>query len=282
MNKNYLMEYSSLEKPILVIITIIMFIISPILSIVPIIIGIYFKKNMYLFFSIFFGILSMLYIPNVEYDMARHWTLFEILKEISLETFFNYLLTQKDLIHPTILYISSKVIENPQSINLILTTIIYYIFFLSLKKLEVKNKNLNILIVLTYLLTIDFLSVISGVRTALSISFSIYGFILYEEKKSIWKGLLFLILGVMSHIFAIIFIPIFLLAIFIKNNRIIKSIFGLSIVFSIIFLKGDIFLKIINNLPYLNKYLNHISVYINGSQSHFLNYNLNFNGVLKF
>lgn len=274
------MFYKKLQKDIILLylLSIILFMISPLLILIPIIIGIGINKKVYIQIALLMSVLSYLFIPNKDYDLARHWTLFFNFKDISLNSFFNFLSYQKDYVLSVLLYVISLITKNPSIVNLVVTFITYYLFFLSFNKIKFQNNKLKIIMFLIYYLSIDFLGVVSGMRTMLAISIAIYA-ILQNNK---YKLVLLLLIAGWTHIFTLILLPFVFLSKVLKKESSYKIIFLLSVVITLCILNNTMITKIIQSIPILNKYQDHILVYINGNESHYKNYGLNFNGILRF
>ncbi|MGL5963480.1 MAG: EpsG family protein [Fusobacteriaceae bacterium] len=269
----------------LLIMTIIVFSISPILLLVPILFGIFLKKKIHITLAIFTAILSYNFIPNKEFDLARHWSVYIFFKDKNIYEFINFLKIQKDYIVYIISFVLSKFGFRPSCLNLITTFIAYYFYFKNFENFEnlkIQKKIIYTTIIITYLLMFDLFFVISGIRMALSTAIFIYGLFSYIKNKKIKNFIVYSIFSISIHIFMINVFIAFLISLKIKNKKILKTIFYVSLLFTILPIKGEYILKIIEIIPILKNYSNHIAVYLIGHES-FIDYsNLNWKGIIKY
>lgn len=274
------------QEVMLIILTIILLLIAPILSLIPILLGIFLKKRVHLIIALFIAVISYNFIPNKDFDLSRHWSAYIFFKDKNIYEFISFLKIQKDYTVYIISYILSTNGLNPAFLNSITTFVVYYLYLKCFEDLNIrdriKNKILYVIVIITYLLMLDLIFVISGIRTSLSTVIFIYGLYSYFENKKIKRFIICCTLSILTHIFMVNIVLIFLISLKIKNKKIIKIIFWSSLLFIVLPIKGEYVLKIVEIIPILKNYTNHISAYITGHES-FISYsNLNWKGIIKY
>ena len=111
-------------------------------------------------------------------------------------------------------YLSQKLSLGIYGVNLFLSTLLFYSFYKFSKLLHI-----NILLILPLLFLSIYLNALMGYsRQSLSLSF-IFLFLFEYKNKNFIKSLIFILLAIMSHISAAIFLPLILFKIKIKNNE---------------------------------------------------------------
>ncbi len=220
------------------------------------------KQNFGIFsFSLFIFILSLLFQPSDTYDYVRHIERYYSMEE-EFENFvvYYFLQRQSDFLFYLFIYIFKKI-----GINAVVTFGIFNFFtvFLITKLFtKVSSKSLGnrfIIFTLIFLFSISYISILSGVRFYLGLSFFLLFFYCIGNNK-IWLSFLFLLLSIIIHFSFAPFLIFYVFNFFKKHSLLIKSLvlFSLSGIF---FSFQDIFSFLISNIfdfnssEYLNDYI---------------------------
>ncbi|MQP24731.1 hypothetical protein GFJ94_06600 [Flavobacterium sp. LMO8] len=194
----------------------VLFLISPFFSLPFLLKDIYLrKKDSLLWFALFIGVLSYLYLPSLSQDGAGRYLLYEKFIGLSISDFYhNYLVHRSDYVFYTLIFLAAYTGIKFQLLLFLFAFFNAYVPLYVFKKI-VASRNLEfskyfqlfILIILTYSVTFLF----SGVRNNVAFSFVILGFYfaLYAQKK--YWSILLVVLGVLTHFSAFVYLPLLLL-----------------------------------------------------------------------
>lgn len=173
------------------------------------------KKDSLFWFALFLGILAYLYLPSLSQDGAGRYLLYEKFIGLSISDFYhNYLVHRSDYVFYTLIFLAAYVGLKFQLLLFLFAFFNAYVPLYVFKKIVAsrhlassKYFQLFILVVLTYSVTFLF----SGVRNNVAFSFVILGFYfaLYAQKK--YWPILLVVLGVLTHFSAIVYLPLLLL-----------------------------------------------------------------------
>lgn len=239
------------------------FFLNPLLSLIYFLVSSKYKK--YLYISLFMALFGAILIPAKSYDILRYYEKFDLLD--STTNFVENLKDQNDILVPTYYLFLKKMNLKKELIPFFSIFITYFlslkIFYKIFKSNLLETKYLY-LIYLIYFINIDFRGSLFGVRNTPAILLSIYGvYKYYIENKKI--GLIYLILGSMTHIMTLIYIFILIFLEVIPKKiclKISKIIFLVSICG--FFLTPKILENIIKIIPMSDSYKTHILYYITG------------------
>ena len=149
-------------------------------------------------------------------------------------------------------YLSQKLALGIFGVNLFLSTLLFYSFYKFSKLLHI-----NILLILPLLFSSIYLNVLMGYsRQSLALSF-IFLFLFEYKNKHLIKSLIFILLAILSHVSAAIFLPLFLLRIKIKNNKHLALLAVITVFFLIYF-----FLSLQPYLTTFNIFITQSTLYI--------------------
>jgi len=164
-------------------------------------------------------------------------------------------LLEKFLWSPTFIilnYLSQKLSLGIFGVNLFLSTLLFYSFYKFSKLLHI-----NILLILPLFFSSIYLNVLMGYsRQSLALSF-LFLFLFEYKNKHFIKSLIYILLAMLSHISAAIFLPLLLFKVKIKNNKHLASL-AVIIVFFFIFL----FLSLESYLTTFNIFVTKSTLYI--------------------
>lgn len=239
------------------------FFLNPLLSLVFFLTSSKYRK--YLYISLFMALFGAILIPGKSYDILRYYEKFDLLDPTI--NFVKNLKGQNDILIPTYYLFLKKMNLKKEFIPFFS---IFITYFLSLKIFykifgnKISKTKYLYLIYLIYFINIDFRGSLLGIRNTPAILFTIYGVYKYyiENKKT---GLIYLILGSMTHIMTLIYIFILIFLETIPKNtclKISKIIFLISICG--IFFTPKILENIIKIVPIPDGYRVHILYYITG------------------
>lgn len=213
----------------------VLFLISPFFSLPFLLKDIYLrKKDSLLWFALFIGILSYLYLPSLSQDGAGRYLLYEKFIGLSFSDFYyNYLVHRSDYVFYTLIFLAAYVGIKFQLLLFLFAFFNAYVPLYVFKKI-VATRNLAlskyfqlfILVVLTYMVTFLF----SGVRNNVAFSFVVLGFYfaLYAQKK--YLPILLVVLGVLTHFSAIVYLPLLLLYQRISYKLLLFMFFSFAII----------------------------------------------------
>ncbi|TWH99147.1 EpsG-like putative glucosyltransferase [Flavobacterium tiangeerense] len=215
----------------------VLFIVSPFLSIPSIIYGIVKRSKISLALLAFlFGIVSYLYIPNYSNDKTRYFEIYEMYKYSSfLELFYFYYAQNQDFIFQSMIFFASKMGINAQFVFAIVGIITMGILVFIFSKLyENIPKKFSLVVLVLFLFSLPYTDMLSGIRFMFAVAFVLLAFyqgIILNKKASY----IFLILAIFIHFSTLIYIPIFfLLKYFPNKTKLYKIFFFVSFLFFII------------------------------------------------
>jgi hypothetical protein len=227
-----------MDKSVKNISRVIVFLLSPFLSIPFIIKGIMEKNksSVYLLIGVV-GFISLMYIPEPSNDRKHYYWLYEYYQNITLGDFIFDLQSKTDFLFYTLIYLAVK-INLPLNILcfivLFLTLNNYYSSFFLLSKKYNAGK-LFALFIFLILFSFQIKGLFSGVRFYMAASFIVRAFAECLNSKNFLKGLPYLILGVFTHFSCAIFVPFYLLYNFFYNkDKLVLYIFLFSFSFMLI------------------------------------------------
>ncbi|MFV0598198.1 MAG: EpsG family protein [Bacteroidales bacterium] len=225
----------------------IFFLASPILSLPMTLYGIFKKSQFSLFlFSLTIGFLSYLYIPYMSDDKATHYFRYIDFSNMSWNQVAIYLTDRPDFLFSIYLAIMSKIGFSYQiMVALISIASVSITFFIFDKLTRDQNKYYFLSFILVFL-TINILALFSGIRYyfACTLVFWAFYYLFFAEKKG--KGFVLLFLASCTHFSTLLFIPVALFIIILKNKpNWARVLFLISFLFLLI-PRSEIFIQISN------------------------------------
>ncbi len=239
----------------MIFISIIFFIISPIISLPIIILGIIFdKKNKIghlILLAIDIAILSYYFEPGKEYDLYKYFIIMNEYSKIDFMTFAKNILTITEPAIRMIFFLVSKT-QNYYLLSAICTFFVYFIVFYMIndysKKINLKGIY-TFLIVIFFISCMNYINFASGLRNGVAIAvfaFAIYLEYVKNKKKIVYKLLYIIPCLLHKSLFIAILIRIFMNF----DSKKMKKIY--SILMIIIFLSSTsilFFANILSNIP---------------------------------
>lgn len=184
-----------------------LFLILPFLSL-PLVLFQFFKtrrKFYSVLISVFFALTASLLAPTG--DLYRIYIIYFDFQQISFEGFLNFLSVKPDFIFYLILYIFAQF---GLSVRILIFILIFSFFQLSFNLLLKQKKQINILVILLFILQFDFLLQGLFLRFPLAMLIVIYAFLnKMEGKKPVF---ILLVFASMVHFSALITIPLYFLS----------------------------------------------------------------------
>lgn len=213
----------------------ILFFFSPLFSLPFIIRGVFHKNKISLIlFCLCIGFISFGFIPVDGNDKTYYIYLFDNYKKLSTDEFFDFLLSNNtDIFFYYLLYFINWIGLPFEFFSLTVTFITCYLIFIVFYELSIKNKarkDIWFMFFLTTLFAISIPDLLSGMRNYLSVSFAFYGFYLLVSKKENRKSILFILMSIITHYSALLYILVFVIFIF-TNNKLMKYLFIVSLAF---------------------------------------------------
>lgn len=247
-------------------VSILIFLLYPILSVPFFIIGILNKQRWaFILCALFLGLLAILYPPAG--DLYRYAEDFNLYKNCDWNSFIILLALKFDYVLPFLSYCLGKLGATPELTRFIFAFLSYYLlfdlFFLILKKNPVLNEKKIYLYALIILIPLTFWTFLFRYFFAAAFLLNgTYRWILFNEKK----GLLFIIISAFIHISYLPFIIICLVA---KSQLLKFHYITVSILYILSFVCDTTLLgtQILSLLPFSDSMIAHIYEYIDGSQS---------------
>lgn len=228
----------SINKYIYFILSLLVFLVSPIFSLPLILIMIFEKKKgAILLISFFMGYVSYMVKPSILMDLSRYYEYYETFDRGSYNDFIFFLSRQPDKLYYIFLYIGTRLGLRFQEFLFIITTFNFYVI-LSLydyftKTLQLKKTN-NFFSFIVYFLSVSFLYYLMATRFTFATSFFLICLISYFKKKYV-LFIAFFILAIFTHTSFLFFIPIILLVHFLgKRKKIFYLIILLGLVVNIL------------------------------------------------
>lgn len=209
------------------------------------------SKYLPLFIGLFAFCMGYFFVPsNDSYDIYRHYDNFEKLSQKIIPLYYS-----KDYYLKYLMILLKKIEFRSNFLGAISCFILYYLliksYIIILKKRVLDSKNM-IFWFGTVLLSVSFIYY-TGLRYSTAVSFFVYGIInlVYENKKI--KGIVFLILSIMSHFGIAPLIPIVLMYLFIIKKISIRK---LKIIVIVCFIIGNIISEkiILDLINFINSY----------------------------
>ncbi|MFN3793375.1 MAG: EpsG family protein [Chitinophagaceae bacterium] len=164
----------------------------------------YFYRNRFwkLSLSLFFGWISFLFTPSETYDIYRHYEHYDLLSD-DFDFFFNYyfLTQQSDFLLPLLMFIGKSItLSHKLFFSAVSFFNFYLIFFFFELCTKISNyptvRRISYLVVL--LLSISYISIYSGVRFYLALSFFLFQvYFFYIKKYKI--SFIFFALSIFTH-----------------------------------------------------------------------------------
>ncbi|MFV0208655.1 EpsG family protein [Empedobacter falsenii] len=158
-------------------------------------------------------------------DKYRHMEFYDLVKNMSFSEFLIYNFKDSpDFIFRLLLYIGGSIGIRVHYIFFVITFITIFLFLKVFKK-YIESNNIErkyiVLATLLSLFSISYISVFSGMRNTLALSFIFYGYYLglIERKK---YALFYLLLGVCTHFSVVLFLFIYLIYPYVKRISITK------------------------------------------------------------
>lgn len=241
----------------------VIFLISPFLSIPLLVYNLRRESKLSLVLtSLFFGILSFLYIPHFSNDKTRYLERVEIYKNLNFNQFSAYLisLNKSDFIFDTCLYFFSIYNININLFFLATTAFTFFTFFTVSKKIVWNNSSSGISfnVFLILLFTVSLPGVFSGVRFFLAGSFFLWAVYYSLFQKKFFLGLLLLVISISTHFSLLFFTPgILFCKYFNKING--YYIFLLSLPF--LLLPESVFEGVLGSISFSESYEGKIELY---------------------
>lgn len=232
-------------------ITFILFLLSPILSLPIILKSIYNKKySGYVFIALFFSVLSYLYIPHWSNDKMTYFALQQSFVNYSLNDFILYILAERsDFIFYLLIFIFSKLGVSFSLTGALITGFTVYMFMWIFRQTldnYYLSKNKAFSYFLIFLFSFSLPMLLSGMRFYLGASFALVGlYFIFIDGKYL-KGFIFLFLAIFTHFSLVVYIPISILFIILKNKpNILRIAFLISFAF-LLLSKEDLYSVISN------------------------------------
>jgi hypothetical protein len=209
------------------------------------------SKGSLLLLTITYALISYLYIPDDADDKFYYIGLFEDFKVLDFDGFLFFIfLEATDFFYYLIFYLYAQIGFSSGffffSMTFFTVGISIYVFDKILQTFQLKGKRYFLFITML-LLSFNLVNLLSGFRFYLASTFVLLGLYnaFFGRKKSI--GLLFLILGIVTHFSALLFLVLYLFILFFNNSqKIIKSFFIFSFIFLIV--PNNLMLDMVNNI----------------------------------
>ncbi|RZK57133.1 MAG: hypothetical protein EOO91_10730, partial [Pedobacter sp.] len=220
-----------------VLLSFVVFLFSPFLSIPLILLGIVNKSKFSLILlAVLFGLVAYIYIPNLSDDKARYFEVYDHFKDGSYFELFAYLMLQgQDFILQSMFYLASQWNISAQYVFGLVTFISMSLILSIYHRITLKhiytNPELRFYAIILLCLAVPYIDLLSGTRYMFACSFVLMAFYigLIEKQKS---SFILLIIAAFIHFSTLVFIPIFcVLFFFPEKNRIYFLIFCVSLVF---------------------------------------------------
>ncbi len=246
----------------------IIFLASPLLALPDIIYGIYRKSNFNLvLLSLFFGILSYLYVPNISNDRARYFEMYYKFSSYGLNDFvINVIKARADFILQGLVFIFSKAGISIQFLLLLVTSFTSGVWFYVFSKIADRSKLTKGAFFLCFILVLFSFSLpdlFSGLRFYFASAFLMLSFYngFYQEKLSI--SLLCLVTAIFIHFSTLLFVPLYLcLRTFRYNYNGYRVLFLVSFVF--VFLPKSFIASFVDVISFSEGYGTKAEVYLQG------------------
>lgn len=259
---------NNIEKLKLDFLTIVIYLISPILAIPTILLSL-FKRTRYSIvnYSLLVSYISFCFIPESQWDKVRHIEFYEYVKNMSISEFFIYNFTESpDFIFRFLLYLGGTLGVRVHFVFFIVTFIIIYLILKIyddfLKEQQIEKKHLWLLIPL-FLLSFSYIDIISGFRYALAASFTMYGIYFGLVKKKQFRGIIFIILGIFTHFSVLLFALLYLIYPLISKISILSTKILLLVSFLFVLVPQETFLQIATSLGLGGALETKASIYLN-------------------
>lgn len=262
----------------MLIISLIAFIILPILSIILLIIGATYSKKYRMIYMIgiafVLAIIAYKYIPTFEYDLYRHHLEMDKLRLMNFSRVLKYAISEVEILRIMIMYIISK-FNNNNILQFIIAFCGYTIIFFMITDYA-KRKNIKRWVVLLcsiYLVfTLNYIYFISGLWNYIAmIIFALGVYIEYILKKTKWYLYALYLITPFIHISMLFVIVLKVLCKIIAKDRVNLKSF---IIISIMMIGIPIFISIISkysSIPILSYLVRmYQSYFINGSKYDYL------------
>lgn len=202
------------RNSILDIVSCLVYILNPILSIPFILYGMIKGTKLSVFlYSLVVAFISFMYVPNIEMDKVRHNEFYDLSLSLSLEQFFIMNFEgSPDFLFRLILFIGAGLGISFQLLVFAITFLSVYLImksYFAVYKQYVNTNKYRLLLVLLFIFSISYIDLISGIRYTLAISFVFYGFCSNFLNKNKF-AIVWIILGVLTHFSVVIFAVIYL------------------------------------------------------------------------
>lgn len=259
---------NNFEKLKLDCLTIVIYLISPILAIPTILLSIFERTRYSLVnYSLLISYISFCFIPESQWDKVRHIEFYEYVKNMSIGEFFIYNFTESpDFIFRFLLYLGGTLGVRVHFVFFIVTFIIIYLILKIyddfLKEQQIEKKHLWLLIPL-FLLSFSYIDIISGFRYALAASFTMYGIYFGLVKKKQFRGIIFIILGIFTHFSVLLFALLYLIYPLISKISILSTKILLLVSFLFVLVPQETFLQIATSLGLGGALETKASIYLN-------------------
>ncbi|CAL2088373.1 conserved membrane protein of unknown function [Tenacibaculum sp. 190524A02b] len=227
------------------------FIISPFLSLPFILHGIYEKNKRSVVFLIgVISLMSYLYVPLDTNDKAYYYYLYDDFKLVSISDFLSL---KPDYIFYLLIYIFSM-LNIPLDflflgISFITMLLLYSSFFKLLEGFEVISKKNFFIITFLILFSVSPPSLFSGIRFTLASALILYSFVYtFFRKKINLRSILLIIGAILVHFSVLVFLPLYFIVFFFKErfNKLFLILFILS--FGFLFIPKDFLISIISGV----------------------------------
>lgn len=229
------------------ILTVLVYIVSPFLSIPLILFSVYKRlKSFPIFYALIVSFVSYLYIPPIEWDKARHIDFYYSSQLLSLKEFFiiNFQ-DQPDFLFRFLLYIGSISGIRVHYIFFVVTFITVFLIFSVFYNELIKLKNFEkytLIITPLIIFSLSYTDIISGLRYTLAVSFIFYGYYIgLIEKKKI--AVMWLLLGLITHFSVILFVLLYFFYPLLNKIKIVWLRIFLIVSLSFIFIPNEMMLS---------------------------------------
>lgn len=215
------------------ILALVVFLISPLLSLPLIFYGIYYRERLGLFvLSLFGGILSFYLLPSWDLDLSRYYMIYDEISNGGWSGLMEVLNNHNDYVFFFIYYLFSLIGFKFQFVLFVLATLCYYsllFIFDSIVKKFNYSKDVYFIWMLCFVLSLPILSLLSVTRFSLALTFFII-YIYHKLEGRNRKALLFLFISCITHFAFLVYVPFLLLFSVFKSKFKINTLLILLII----------------------------------------------------
>lgn len=228
------------------------------------------------------GLIGYIFVPSLTNDKTRYYERYEVLKNLNLKGFYDYLLitNRPDFFFEFLNFLFASNNINIQILFFILNTFsIYTIFRISDLVTNYFKGNKRLVCFLLILFSFAVQHLYSGIRFTFASCILLWGIYFFQFKKAKLLGVILLLLSITTHFSMLAMALVFIFYVLFKNVN-FKYVFYFSFIFLLI--PKDILSQIFFMIDFNSGYETKVGAYIADDDFITQNFDTNFSSIIVY